>query len=799
MKVSVTKDEVVLTEQSVISQGDYRVNECFFDLPQCFDGLNVTAIFNNIPVPVVQRKCIVPSLEIGNCVLGVYAYNKNDDDEIQVMYSPKPCVFFVNEGSYRSDVSDENTPTVSRFEEYCGNLSAYYEANLKEIGELIKDTESTKNKTSSINKFSTNEEYPTAKSVFDKINSMTSGFDVIFGGNLFNKNEERKNASELSDVTEFEGIIEGASFSYLGQLKINASAFITPLIPVKSGGVYTTVCATKLFGDTMMLAVYDKEKKFLGNISCVNTEDRSYFTEVTFDISKSTATPQNLDRNKIVYARAYYVKSTATVPYMEEYMFVEGADYPSQYLRYGEDIYSPKADIVYNPVSENPQSGKAVAEAIENLKQEINGAENEVEAPSLLMLPEKFNLVVGDTFELFYKGIVNVINSDDYDFEFQFSDGSNMGKAYKRKYTFTPSAGDVGEKTVTISLINNMGDIVDSKATVFNIIEPPSSPTENKVVLCIGDSLTQSGVWVNEFNRRLTGTDGVPTGLGLHNIQFTGSQNKAGTKYEGYGGWRYSHYLSANKSDGFMNIYGTFNKTDSDQHSVYKDSNNVQWKLETISDTKIKIIREGSSGTLPASGALTWMSGGSDTDNIVYTSSEQAPGNPFWNESTNENDFSLYAQKQGVSSIDYVYILLGWNSKGWSFENFENDCKSFIDGFLSAFPNCKIGLVGLQVPSRDGLAHNYGTKWSYYDTLQFVWRVQEFYIALAKESKYNGKIEYVNFAGQFDTDNSCPTVSMTVNTRSTLKEDVQVNGLHPAPGGYFQLADAVYRHFCTLI
>ena len=63
MKVKVTEENVVITECSCINEGEVGINECSFLLPECFEGLTVTAAFNNIPVPVVDNKCNVPSLK----------------------------------------------------------------------------------------------------------------------------------------------------------------------------------------------------------------------------------------------------------------------------------------------------------------------------------------------------------------------------------------------------------------------------------------------------------------------------------------------------------------------------------------------------------------------------------------------------------------------------------------------------------------------------------------------------------------------------------------------------------------
>lgn len=133
MKVSVTKDEVKITEFSQVNQGDYKVNVCTFILPECFSGLSVTAIFNGIPVPIADNRCYIPGLENGNCILGVYAY-KQEDGETKLMYSPKPAVFYVDKGSFTTDIDTESLPKVFDYEVYCNMLKDFWEQLVDENG-----------------------------------------------------------------------------------------------------------------------------------------------------------------------------------------------------------------------------------------------------------------------------------------------------------------------------------------------------------------------------------------------------------------------------------------------------------------------------------------------------------------------------------------------------------------------------------------------------------------------------------------------------------------------------------------
>lgn len=445
-----------------------------------------------------------------------------------------------------------------------------------------------------------------------------------------------------------------------------------------------------------------------------------------------------------------------------------------------------------------PADSFIVGENIKRIDFDIKRIENNmsIKPKLLLKLPEKFDLVVGDTFELFYKGIINASNTDIYDISIDSS--KNIGQAYKRKYVYTPKSSEIGERAVTFNLLDNLGNKLESQQVIFNIVDVPKNPTEIKNILCIGDSLSAYGVWINEFRKRLIGTSShIP--FNITNVNFIGTKEREGTMFEGYGGWTYNSYLTANISSDFMYIYGTFDKTEVDQHSVYKDSDGNQWKLETITPNKIKIIQISWISTLPSSGTLTWVSGGQNHSNIVYTSSEQAEGNPFWNANTKAVDFYWYAQKHKVSKIDYIYILLGWNETHKTTEQLTNDCKQLLNHILKDFPDCKIGLIGLQVPSQNGFGENYGTDWKYYDKLQHIWRLQEIYQTISKEPQYTGKVDYINISAQFDSEYNMPHEERNANIRTTQKEYVQTNGVHPANDGYMQIADAVLRNFLTKI
>ena len=416
-----------------------------------------------------------------------------------------------------------------------------------------------------------------------------------------------------------------------------------------------------------------------------------------------------------------------------------------------------------------------------------------VENKVKLSLPDKYDLVVGDKFELFYKGII--LANDPYQYNIKVE--STKGKAFRRKYEYQPVSGDVGTQAVTISLYDDDEVLIDTKTVNLIVRAKATSPATKKNVLLIGDSLISDGTFVNETFRRLTSIDGTPKGDGLTNINFVGTRKTAlGAGYEGYGGWTYSNY-TANTSTGnivWANV-SSHDKTVSDQHSIYADVNGNQWKIETIEATRIKLIKV-ITGTLPASGTLTWASGGENHGDIVYTSTENESGNPFWNETTGAVDFANYAVEQGISSIDVCYVLLGWNMTYLLEGSFKAEVRNFINLLRADFPNSKVVLMGVQVPSIDGFGTNYGATWNYYDKLKFVFNLNRWYKDISLEYT---NVEFLNIAGQFDTEYNMPYNEYYVNTRSTTIERRSNNGVHPSNDGYMQIADAVYRNIVAQI
>ncbi|MBQ2719638.1 MAG: SGNH/GDSL hydrolase family protein [Clostridia bacterium] len=441
----------------------------------------------------------------------------------------------------------------------------------------------------------------------------------------------------------------------------------------------------------------------------------------------------------------------------------------------------------------------------------------EEEEMDLLKLPEQYDLVVGDTFELFYKGITYCLDSDVFAYELSYSDKVSRGSNYSRKYIWKPAAADVGVHTLTIAVRDNLGNVLDEETVKINVVPRPTSPDTEKNVLIVGDSLTSGGLWVGELYRRLCGTGGTPAGDGLTNINFLGTREVSGTdgkvRYEGFGGWGFKSYTTAYTGREYFRYVtidpATVNYTDLVQHSCYTDDQNQIWKLETIERTRLKLIHVDKNGytseslkPLATSGTLTLYSGDSTVSSIPYTDARAAEGNPFWNATAGKVDFTSYAKAQGLDvdngeGIDEFIIFVGWNHTESTRAQFKTMAKELVDLMHAEFPECHVTLVTLQLPSRDGFGSSYGINWNYYAKMGVVYDFADVYAEIAAESKYSSFVSVVSLAGQFDAEYNYPTYQDNGNTRYPLPNTLQSNGVHPNDAGRYQIADAVYRHLAT--
>ena len=118
LEFKVTEQSVIKLEQSApLTSGNVETVKCKFELDEVFNGLTVRAVFNEQAVTLVNGECFAPSLSVGRCLVGVYAY-ETTDGETTLRYSPKPTLLSVCSGSYSDEVVDATPPTASEIEAF---------------------------------------------------------------------------------------------------------------------------------------------------------------------------------------------------------------------------------------------------------------------------------------------------------------------------------------------------------------------------------------------------------------------------------------------------------------------------------------------------------------------------------------------------------------------------------------------------------------------------------------------------------------------------------------------------------
>ena len=202
MKIKADINKVELFNKKALS-GEFNVRdielELSEDITECQHQFLVIILSNGTSVdcPIENGKVEFPCIiKPQNLSIGVYAYNMDTSGEITKRYSPEPCNCFIGFGSYKEGGCYPHIPSPSAYTE------------IKLILERMKQ-----NQTTEINETSTDEQYPSAKAVYE----LFSDFD--------------KNSLEYKELVadDFQNgsLISGSGTAYAIVLK--------KLIPVSSG------------------------------------------------------------------------------------------------------------------------------------------------------------------------------------------------------------------------------------------------------------------------------------------------------------------------------------------------------------------------------------------------------------------------------------------------------------------------------------------------------------------------------------------------------------------------------------
>jgi len=420
-----------------------------------------------------------------------------------------------------------------------------------------------------------------------------------------------------------------------------------------------------------------------------------------------------------------------------------------------------------------------------------------------VILPKKYDLVVGDTFQLYYRGVIEAPNP----YIYSIVSICEKGRNFPRYFEYAPT--EPGQHKLTIKVYDAQRNLLGEAETLLNVVTP-KAPEKTTNILVIGDSLTGGGHWINEARRRIVETEGEPAGLGFANaVKFIGTQKGyyADTCNEGYGGWHWDSFLY--NVPGAMWIECPNNRGVEDQHSLWQDINGAIWQLETLQIDYLKFNRwKDHTSPRPEHGPLIHYANAANTEPLEFTHSSNAGGSPFVNPETGKIDFTDYCKRNNLEKPDVVYILLGGNGLMGTeamTHTREDYCQIVINkgkklvGFIrEAFPDVKVKIIGQPMGSvNGGMGANYGAQLpltDHYDIMHYKMELSRCYQAWCLEDDYKDFMEFIDLGGQFDCEHGYPCKEKPVNTRSTVTERMDTNAAHPTHDGYKQFGDAVYRN-----
>ena len=455
---------------------------------------------------------------------------------------------------------------------------------------------------------------------------------------------------------------------------------------------------------------------------------------------------------------------------------------------------------------------------------------------SEIRLAKEYDLVVGDTFQLFYEGVIKSFAP--------LNDGircnCQVGYAYPRYFEFTPAESHANKTyTLTLSTRRLDGSVISTGSTKLNIHPKLTDDTtpDNLNIMMFGDSLTGSGVWCSEGLRRIygatdSGAEGpVADGLVTHTVTSYGGYSKTNNTFkvyhEGHSGWTWGNFIttSSDSSTTSQIIVVLSEPHGYDlitvQKSEWTDNNGLLWELEEFPNEYSIKFNRGSGNTGKQSNITLPTSMSCSNLNLTITNPldvNWSSSNPFYDELTGEVSLSAHAAKYNNPGADIFACLLTWNGASPA-ANFINstaidthisNATTLINQIHSDYPNAKVICLGIQISDLNGgCGKSYGANGGYSDTWASAFYAFDYNKALEElltQGDFANYCYYVDVKAQFDSRYNMPANYKAVNTRNTgVKELIGANGVHPYNGydtkgaGYYQIGDAFYRALTKVI
>lgn len=154
-----------------------------------------------------------------------------------------------------------------------------------------------------------------------------------------------------------------------------------------------------------------------------------------------------------------------------------------------------------------------------------------------LTLPPVVYVVPEVAVSIYHDNIVLTEKPEDYRFEFTCA----VGQSEPKRWMVKPTNNDLGDHPLEVVVRDSKGAVVERGKTTLHVSPRDAGDGRALRLLVIGDSLTHGSVYPNEIFS-LMSLPGNPklSMLGTHKPPGV----KPGVAHEGYGGWKWSDFLT---------------------------------------------------------------------------------------------------------------------------------------------------------------------------------------------------------------------------------------------------------------
>ena len=434
-----------------------------------------------------------------------------------------------------------------------------------------------------------------------------------------------------------------------------------------------------------------------------------------------------------------------------------------------------------------------------------------------VQLPNEIVVTKGDNLQVFYRSCVKCRNVEAFDVTAECKKGSSYyGMPHHRYFQLDTSSSAITANstfTLTVKVKDNAHRVIASGSTTIKVINTMQSPGSVKNVLMLGASTLADGKITKELYRRLctvtgSGTFYDPTGIGLSNIAFVGSE-RASVEYqnayqEAHSGKGWNWYADQGSDTNIYRFFcpSTVDLSNASEGDIYKQGNLTFELTNDIStqDNVFTAIVTGTGTVIATNGTLTKQSG-SGPDTITYDTASAEGGNPFWY--GGKLDFQHYADDAANhcnGNIDLIVACLAGNDITQVAEGFEYCKETYIKPFLNAFhadfPNAKVLIYTPPLLRYNGVATK--PEACYWNRVVQFWKYAKGYEELLNEEYEDGHTysEFVSISSttyEFDNENLYGGSNIPICNRSQVTEKFSADNLHYTADGCNTVADTLFH------